>query len=90
MAKPTYLVTVVRKGQESCFRDFWERRMSHDPAGEPLSAERVGFVEQVRASNRREAVVLARRLHPDHEIGARVVKQVPGNRVPGRRVNRTA
>lgn len=76
MAKPTYLVTVARKGEEERFRDFWERGVRRDAAGEALTAERVGFVEPVRASNRREAMMLVRARFPGHPIGPRILKQM--------------
>jgi hypothetical protein len=37
---------------------------------------RVGFVEAVRASNRREAMVLVRARYPGHRIASRIVRQV--------------
>lgn len=63
MPKPTYLVTVIRKGRERDYHDFWERGREQNDAGEPLSAELVGFVESVRARN------------PGHQLGTRIVKQ---------------
>lgn len=75
MTKPTYFVKVVRKGRERDFLDFWERGRRQNDAGELLDAELVGFVEPVRASNRREAMVLVRARYPDHRISKRIGKK---------------
>ncbi|ALN91238.1 MULTISPECIES: hypothetical protein [Lysobacter] len=74
MGKPTYYVEVVRAGREQDHHDYWVlgRRAKH--SGEPLNAEEVSFVEAVRASNRREAVVLVGRKYPGHAIAGMVAK----------------
>ena len=74
MTKPVYLVQVARKGRERDFRDFWENGSCRNDAGEALSAGRVGFAAPVRASNRREAMMLVRVRYPDHLVGAHVAK----------------
>ncbi|WP_282275482.1 hypothetical protein [Stenotrophomonas sp. PS02297] len=77
MAKPTYLVTVVYRGKEALFRDFLKQERHQRQSGVEtiLPAEELAFIEPVRASNRHEALVLARALHPGHDIAPRIVKR---------------
>lgn len=55
MSKPTYLVTVVHLGREEDYHDYWELGLDVGRTGEPLTEDLVGFLEPVRASNKREA-----------------------------------
>ncbi|WP_313271650.1 hypothetical protein [Stenotrophomonas sp.] len=76
MAKPTYLVTVVRPGKEALFRDFIRRQPPPKPGDQmPMATEELAFIEPIRASNRREALVLARALHPGLEIAPRIARR---------------
>jgi len=83
MAKPSYRVEVVRKGRERDYFDFWRKGIARNGRGEALSADLVSFVEVVRASNRREAAVLARARHPGHQVDMKTVKKEPS--APGSR-----
>jgi hypothetical protein len=76
MAKPTFLVMVSREGCEREFDALWERLRSTADRAMADEMERVGFVEAVRASNRREAMVLVRARYPGHRIASRIVRQV--------------
>jgi hypothetical protein len=72
MSKAMYRVNVVHKGREDDYEalppsDRMLAFRSHD-------AMALGFVESVRASNRREAMVLVKRMYPGHRVLAKVVK----------------
>lgn len=68
MAKPTYLVTVIRKGREQDYGNSRKRRTGG-------ADEALCFVEPVRASNRREALVLVRARSPDHLLDAASIRK---------------
>ncbi|MGH8081812.1 MAG: hypothetical protein ACREP7_14655 [Lysobacter sp.] len=74
MSKPTYYVEVVHSGREQDHHDYWVLGHRANRSGEPLSPESVGFIEAVRASNRREAVVLVKRKYPGHAIAGKIGK----------------
>lgn len=56
MAKPTYAVRIAHRRVIGSDAAHGERTADH------------AFVELVRASNRREAMMLARARYPDHEV----------------------
>jgi hypothetical protein len=63
MTKAVYYVKVVRKGRE---REFEARQVG---VGREAGRDSdLIFEERIRASNRREALVLARRQYPDHQV----------------------
>jgi hypothetical protein len=70
MTKPVFLVTVVAPAAIAlpATATFLEPPGPH--------GERV-FVERIRASNRREAVVLTRRMHPQCKIYEKVTRAPP-------------
>ena len=80
MSKSIYLVRIARKGYEEDFHALCELGKEFNVAGQALSAELVGFMEQVRASNRREAMVLARARYPGHHVSTRIDKKVAARR----------
>ncbi|WP_109126682.1 hypothetical protein [Dyella sp. C11] len=63
MSKAVYFVSVVHKGRESDYQALSKRGAL--PGGYP---NEIGFVEPIRASNRREAFILVRRKYPDHLV----------------------
>ncbi|MEH6417152.1 hypothetical protein [Pseudomonas sp. CGJS7] len=72
MSKPTFYVEVVHAGREQDHHDYWVLGRRASRSGEPLSVEAMSFVEAVRASNRREAMVLVRRKYPGHALAGKV------------------
>ncbi|WP_114240728.1 hypothetical protein [Dyella sp. C9] len=72
MSKAVYLVDVVRKGREGEYKQL--RHAGRPLAGDPADEDSPGFVEAIRASNRREAMVLVRRKYPEHLVLDKVVK----------------
>lgn len=72
MGKAVYYVSVIRKGMESEYHALC--RTGSLPGGH---GSEVGFVEPIRASNRREAFVLVRRKYPDHLVLDDAVKEPP-------------
>lgn len=76
MAKPTYLVTMVHPGKEAQFQSFLKRKAQPPPGDATyLAADGLVFVQAVRASNRREALVLAKALHPGLAIAPKIIKR---------------
>ena len=71
MAKPTYAVRITRPRAVD--------------AGEARAAAERTFVKLVRASNRREAVMLVRAQHPDHEVLDDARRVDDGRRTPAAR-----
>jgi hypothetical protein len=74
MAKPTYLVYVVHRGREDDYYRYRCLGEDTNPLGEVLTEDMLGFMEAVRASNRREASVLVRARYPDHQVTDRAIK----------------
>lgn len=70
MTKPVYLVRLVRVPEQAGDID-----VPVDSAAVPPVV-----VHTVRASNRREAMILARTRYPDHQICSRVVKRAQPRR----------
>lgn len=68
MAKAHYLIKVIHSGREKDYFDFWRRKLAKNAAGEPLSAELVGFEVSQLANNAEEAVTAVRRKHPNLQI----------------------
>lgn len=69
MGKQTYFVDVIRPGCERDYEDYWTRGHDRDASGKTLTPEVVADTARIRASNRREAVMLARERHPARPIG---------------------
>jgi len=80
VSKPTYFVDVIYPGRETDYRDFWERGVKCNGAGETLTADLVAFSARIKASNRREAMVLVRAQYPNHKVAARVTRYAGKNR----------
>jgi hypothetical protein len=72
MSKALYLVNVVREGREQEYEMLCKDGLIPDV--HDASPDAAGFVEAVRASNRREAMVLAQRKYPDRIVLSNVVK----------------
>jgi hypothetical protein len=72
MGKAVYYVSVIRKGME---REYHALCAAGSLPGDYGSE--VGFLEPIRASNRREAFVLVRRRYPDHVVLDDAVKESP-------------
>jgi hypothetical protein len=71
MTKCLYLVQVLQKGREA---DGGASGSSIQGASDQPDPGAAGFVEAVRASNRREAMILVKRKYPDHLVLDKVVK----------------
>ena len=70
MSKSRYLVNVAGRGREG--RDVAPCPSSAVP--DRMQRDGAGFVETVRASNRREAMMLVRRKYPDRLVLEKVLK----------------
>ncbi|WP_017223505.1 hypothetical protein [Moritella dasanensis] len=68
MAKNIYSVTVIRKGRESDYYDFWENDLKVNSQGEELHSDLVGFTENVEAKNLKSAISMVKENHPDNHI----------------------
>ena len=71
------------QGCEQDYEVYRDLGRDINDAGESLTPEVVGFVEAVQASNRREAMILARRKYPGYNVGSRVAR-VFGALLPSR------
>jgi hypothetical protein len=71
MTKCLYLVQVLQKGQEM---ECGGSGSSIHRASDLADSGAAGFVEAVRASNRREAMILVKRKYPDHFVLDKVMK----------------
>lgn len=72
MGKAVYFVSVIHKGREREYQALSAAgSLQTDHPGD------IGFVEPIRASNRREAFVLVRRKYPEHLVLAGAVKGAP-------------
>jgi hypothetical protein len=74
MGKPTYLVYVVHRGREDDYRRYRQLGNAANAWGDVLTEDTLGFMESVRASNRREASVLVRARYPDHHVTDKAIK----------------
>jgi hypothetical protein len=74
MSKPTYRVYVVHRGREDDYYRYCRLGQSTHLWGEGLAENELGFVETVRASNRREASVLVCAKYPDHKVIDKAIK----------------
>jgi hypothetical protein len=68
MSKATFIVTVICKGRERDYYDFWLRNVDRNEAGEELHSALVGFTESIEAKNKSDAIALAREKHPGLQI----------------------
>lgn len=64
----SYKVTVIRKGRELDFAQFWERGAKISSDGEPLHPDLVGFTVVIDATDLGDALSKARALHPGLQI----------------------
>ena len=64
MGKSTYIISIIRKGRERDYRDFWDNGVKENQSGESLHSDLVGFTEIIDAKNLNEAISIAQQKHP--------------------------
>ncbi|HHQ4938395.1 hypothetical protein [Aeromonas veronii] len=64
----TYDVTVINKGRENDYYDFWNKGLKTNDSGEELHPELVGFSEIVDAKNLEDAISKVQKKHPENII----------------------
>ncbi|MEW9572307.1 hypothetical protein ABQJ54_11145 [Rhodanobacter sp. Si-c] len=72
MAKATYFVTIIYKGREDDYAEYLGAGCSL--AVDSVDPNAPGFVAAIRASNRREAMILAKREYPDYFVLDKIKK----------------
>jgi hypothetical protein len=85
MTKPVYSVKVVQKGREAEYLDAMAQPQAQRQEASGQSSGSLFFTEQVRASNKREAVMLVRKRYPDHQVLDQPEVVSPGSRPTARR-----
>ena len=64
MAMDIYTIYVIHKGREDDCRDFWGLGVKVNSHREILTAELVGFTENVEANTLNEAIAIVRKKYP--------------------------
>jgi hypothetical protein len=72
VTKATYFVTVIYKGRENDFAEYLQAGCSLTP--DSVDPNAPGFVTAIRASNRREALILAKREYPNYLVLDKIKK----------------
>jgi len=74
MAKANYLIRVIHKGREKDYFDFWRRHTAINAAGEPLTADIVGFEVMQSGNDVDEAIASVRRKHAGLQIDTQSIR----------------
>jgi len=64
----TYEITVINKGRENDYCDFWDKDLKINDSGEELNSALVSFSEIVEAKNLEDAISKVQRKHPENRI----------------------